>query len=34
MNPKNNIIMKKRQRAINKIINSLEDIKSKNTKLV
>jgi hypothetical protein len=34
MNPKNNIIMKKRQRAINKIIDSLEDIKSKNTKLV
>ena len=34
MNPKNNIIFKKRQRSLNKIIESLEDIKSKNTKLV
>ena len=34
MNPKNNIIFKKRQRSLNKIIDNLEDIKSKNTKLV
>ena len=34
MNPKNINLFKKRQRSLNAIIDNLEDIKSKNTKLV